>query len=64
MSPVGFEPMISADERPQTHALERAATGTGRQSVKLHNIPEEKTPHIKTLLVQNVEFLEVKLTSR
>jgi hypothetical protein len=26
---VGFEPMISADERPQTYALDRAATGTG-----------------------------------
>ena len=29
MSPVGFEPTISAGERPQTHALDRAATGTG-----------------------------------
>jgi len=28
MLPVGFEPTISADERPQTHALDRAATGT------------------------------------
>jgi hypothetical protein len=27
--PVGFEPKISAGERPQTHALDRAATGTG-----------------------------------
>ena len=26
---VGFEPTISAGERPQTHALDRAATGTG-----------------------------------
>jgi hypothetical protein len=24
-----FEPTISADERPQTYALDRAATGTG-----------------------------------
>ena len=30
MPPVGFEPTISAGERPQTHALDRAATGTGR----------------------------------
>jgi hypothetical protein len=30
MPPVGFERTISADERPQTHALDRAATGTGR----------------------------------
>ena len=29
MPPVEFEPMISAGERPQTHALDRAATGTG-----------------------------------
>jgi hypothetical protein len=26
---VGFEPTISAGERPQTHTLDRAATGTG-----------------------------------
>ena len=29
MPPVGFEPTISARERPQTYALDRAATGTG-----------------------------------
>ena len=28
---VGFEPMISAGERPQTYALDRAATGTGKR---------------------------------
>jgi len=28
MSPVEFEPTISAGERPQTYALDRAATGT------------------------------------
>ena len=26
---VGFEPTISAGERPKTYALDRAATGTG-----------------------------------
>ena len=26
---VGFEPTILAGERPQTYALDRAATGTG-----------------------------------
>ena len=30
MPPVGFEPMISAGERPYIHALDRAATGTGK----------------------------------
>ena len=29
MPPVGFEPTISAGERPNTYALDRAATGTG-----------------------------------
>jgi hypothetical protein len=28
MPTVGLEPTISAGEQPQTHALERAATGT------------------------------------
>jgi len=29
MPPVGFEPTISAGERPYTYVLDRAATGTG-----------------------------------
>ena len=29
MPSVGFEPTISAGERPQTYDLDRAATGTG-----------------------------------
>ena len=31
MSPVGFEPTLSAGERPQNYALERAATETGNE---------------------------------
>ena len=31
MPPVGLEPTISAGERPQTYALDRAATGTGNE---------------------------------
>jgi hypothetical protein len=27
-----FEPVILASERPQTHALDRAATGIGREN--------------------------------
>ena len=34
MPPIGFEPTISAGERPQTYALDRAATGTG---IYIHN---------------------------
>ena len=33
MPPVEFEPTITAGERPQTYALDRAATGTGRLGV-------------------------------
>ena len=29
MPPTGFEPAIPADERPQTHASGRGATGIG-----------------------------------
>jgi hypothetical protein len=29
MPPAGFEPTIPANERPQTHALDRAAAGIG-----------------------------------
>jgi hypothetical protein len=29
MQPVGFEPTISAGERPKTYSLDREATGTG-----------------------------------
>jgi hypothetical protein len=29
MPPAGFEPAIPAGERPQTYALDRAATGIG-----------------------------------
>ena len=32
MPPTGFEPAIPASERPQTHALDRAATGVGPSS--------------------------------
>jgi len=32
MPPVGFEPTISAGERPQTYTLDRDATGTGSSS--------------------------------
>jgi hypothetical protein len=30
MPPTGFKPTIPASEQPQTHALDRVATGIGR----------------------------------
>jgi len=35
MPAVGFEPKISAGERPKTYALDREATGTGSPSTLL-----------------------------
>ena len=33
MPPVGFEPTVSAGERPQTYALDRAANGIGKVTI-------------------------------
>ena len=35
MLPVGFGPTIPTSERPQTYALDRAATGTGKHLLKV-----------------------------
>jgi len=40
MSPVGFETTVSAGERPETHVLDRAASGIGEMvfsDVKFRN---------------------------
>ena len=49
MPPVGFEPTISAGERPKTYALDRAATGIGICSLYFPKILEE----YKTLRQEN-----------
>ena len=36
MLPVGFEPTISAGERPQTYDIDRAITGTGISTYNAH----------------------------
>ena len=35
MPPAGFELAIPASERPQTHALDRAATGIGSAALRI-----------------------------
>ena len=45
MPPVGFEPTVSAGERPQTYALDRAATGT--DSVYLSEIITKATEALR-----------------
>jgi len=41
MPPAGLKPTVPASERPQTHALDRAATQTGE--VLLYNIVIKST---------------------
>jgi hypothetical protein len=38
MSPAGFEPKISADERPHSYAVDRANAGIGPLMLVLHNL--------------------------
>jgi hypothetical protein len=44
MPPVGFEPMIPASARPQTYALDRAATGIGGADNKDSKVTGYKDP--------------------
>ena len=64
MPPVGFEPTISAGERPQTYALDRVAAGIGNQLMLYREIiavcSQIHTKHINTVCGQNVELLNVK----
>jgi hypothetical protein len=39
MPAVGFKLTFSADERPQTYALDRAATGTGVLELRFQILP-------------------------
>jgi hypothetical protein len=51
MPPVRFEPTTPAGERPQTYALDRAATGTGSTD-EIHSIKRDTPWHISTSVVQ------------
>ena len=49
MPPVEFEPTISAGERPQTYALDRAATGTFHARYKFQS--NTTTYYIKNIFM-------------
>ena len=51
MPPVGFEPAISAGERPQTYTSDRAATGTGFTDAAVANKDNCVTSLVITLTV-------------
>jgi len=54
MPPAGFEPTISADERPQTNALHRAATGTCTSYLYLSHTLPSPSKSFHTLLPRTV----------
>ena len=55
---VGFEPTISAGERPQTYALDRAATGTSVGDIGLSNYLCNLISKI-LLSLQDVEYIYI-----
>jgi hypothetical protein len=57
MQPVGSEPTISAGERPQTHALDRAATGTGVLKHNIHTLKAEINLICHLLALLGVHYL-------
>jgi hypothetical protein len=53
MPPVGFEPAIPVSERPQTHALDRAATAIGnclQYVCNFNDIDTSTTDRVQKLL--------------
>ena len=49
MPPVGFEPTILAGERPQTYALDRAATGTGKKEMYVQEMSPDRLNSVADL---------------
>ena len=43
MPPAGFNPAISASEQSQTHALDRAATGSGMKEICIQDLVKNLT---------------------
>ena len=62
MPPVGFEPTISAGERPQTYALDRAATGTGYFVLYfIQGVPLATEPGISLIILPLMRILQRNL---
>ena len=60
MPPVGFEATISAGERPQTYALDRAATGTGGINVKYLYIIQDLVGNNNNSITNSIFYLPKK----
>jgi hypothetical protein len=59
MPPAGFEPPIPVNKRPQTHALDRAATGTGHTAAHGAVPSAVKTSQLTILLPLLYEVLRL-----
>ena len=46
VAPAGFEPAIPASERPETRALDRAATGIGSMQLLVDSIDSKKNIYL------------------
>ena len=49
--PAGFEPTIPASWRPQTHALDHAATGTGHEAITVLRKQQQTVSHLHVCTV-------------
>jgi len=59
MLPAGFEPTISAGERPQTYALDRTATGTGSTGLYSVQISDQVIVFGRTFCLHFYDVLKV-----
>ena len=61
MPRVGFEPTISADERPKTYALDHAATGTGNTQNYSYNFSTLVMVRISVAHTKGEQMMRVKI---
>ena len=62
MSSVGLEPTISAGKRPQTYALDRAATGTGNKRLSgVFILNQINSVHGLQIYLFNIHFNNILL---
>jgi hypothetical protein len=59
MPPVGFEPKISAGERPQTYALDRATTGTGEEYVYIGSYTFKDDRKVKEVVLRRLATQDI-----
>ena len=62
MTPVGFEPTIPTSERPQTNALDRAATGIGVDGY-LPYVNEQVDVSYEDTLITSAMFENISFSS-